>query len=462
MKKQLKSLLGLLLALAMCLPLVACGGETKDPAKPDNVDKPNNVESPDDSTDAPEGGEPAEGGLIEGFLDSIEGLPETLENNEISIVYWYNQNQYEYDVSKNPNVYDPILEAIPYFEEKYGGKVNYTYADWNDMLETVIAQQKAGSAPDLFEVYDSNMYSVVLSGVAQPLTNYVSDADYSFYDVEKSLFSWKGEPYAIPLKPYVRLIMFNRDLFDLEGIDAPDVLFQNGEWNWETFRTVCKSMYKQQNGVTLQSSYGGWQESMLYFMYANGSSMLKIDTETGTVVPNLEDEKAKSAINLLVEVRDTLNWNNALDYFDQGIEAMVCGKEFDASILTLPFEVGVVPFPYGDDFEGRNVVVYPQGMAVPTGAKNPEGAVAFMRIVNELQKVLGDKREAARIGQANYDMIYADDVKFVYAYDKCLPDADRLIATMTNYITDGVPAATSVANVLPDLISQIEKMYGQQ
>ena len=33
---------------------------------------------------------------------------------------------------------------------------------------------------------------------------------------------------------------------------------------------------------------------------------------------------------------------------------------------------------------------------------------------------------------------------------------------MTNYITDGVPAATSVANVLPDLVSQIEKMYGQQ
>lgn len=120
----------------------------------------------------------------------------------------------------------------------------------------------------------------------------------------------------------------------------------------------------------------------------------------------------------------------------------------------------MVPFPTGDDYEGKNLVVYPQAMAVPAGAKNPEGAVAFMRVVNELQKEVGDQKEANRIGQENYDMIYADDVKLVYAYDKCLNDINTTIATIVNYINDGVPAATIDANMEPEIQSQINLMLG--
>lgn len=85
---------------------------------------------------------------------------------------------------------------------------------------------EGGDAPDLFEVYDENMYNVILSGVVSPLDDLTTDADYSYYDVDKSLFSWKGSVYAIPLKPYTFYIMFNRELFELEGLKAPDELFR--------------------------------------------------------------------------------------------------------------------------------------------------------------------------------------------------------------------------------------------
>ncbi len=447
--KNLKTVLSLILALALMLCMAAC--QPSQPQTPSGTGDQGPEQTDPQQTD------PSKDTFLES-LKGLEGLPETLANGNINIVYWYNPDQYAYDISKNPDVYDPILAAIPYFEEKYGGKVTITYAPWGEMLQTVTSMQNGKDAPDLFEVYDSTMYSVILSKVCQPLDDYTTDLYYSYYDVDKSLFSWKGSVYAIPLKPYVRTIMFNRDIFELEGLDTPDKLFTEGKWNWSTFREVCNTLTIESNGTTLQSGYGGWQESFLYFLYANGTTMLDMDTATGTVKPNLKNEKAINAINYLVELRKTLNFQNALDYFDEGIEAMVCGKEI-ADTVTLPFEVGMVPFPSGDDYEGKNVVVYPQGMAVPTGAKNPEGAVAFMRIVSELQRAVGDQKEANRIGQECYDLIYADDVKFVYAYDKCLPNADHLIATITNYIIDGVPANTIVDNVMPELEAQIKTMY---
>lgn len=456
MKRRMKKLCSLLTAGVLCLGLTACGGDNSAAPDPSGSKSEASGSVQEGDTDTSNSG--GEGGSLD-FLADAQGLAESLENPDISIVYWYNPDQYSYDTSKNENVYDPVLEAIPYFEEKYGGKVNIIYSAWGEMLETVLALQKAGDSPDLFEVFDESMYSVILSGVASPLDEITTDADYGYYDVDKDLFSWKGSVYGIPLKPYAFYIMFNRDLFDLEGLQAPDEMFAEGNWNWSTFREACKALTKSVDGEITQVGYGSYEDTILSFMYANGGSMLKIDTQTGSVVPNLNSLESQNTLNYLIELKDSFVYGNDMwGWFDNGTMAMIRGHEYP---VDFPFEVGMVPFPTGDDYEGKNLVVYPQAMAVPTGAKNPEGAVAFMRIVNELQKEVGDKKEANRIGQENYDMIYADDVKMVYAYDKGLDDVGTIVATIVNYIRDGVPAATINANMETEIQSQINLMYGE-
>ena len=49
----------------------------------------------------------------------------------------------------------------------------------------------------------------------------------------------------------------------------------------------------------------------------------------------------------------------------------------------------------------------------------------------------------------------------VYAYDKCLNDIGTVVATIVNYIREGVPAATIAANVAPVIQSEIELLYGE-
>jgi len=384
-------------------------------------------------------------------------LPDTLANPNISVVYWYNKDQYAYDTKKNEYVYDCILEAVPDFEAKYGGKVNVIYAAWDDMLETVIALQNAGDAPDLFEVYDRNMYNVIFSSIAQPLTNYVSDADYSYWDVDRDLFSWKNVPYAIPIKPYTNYIMFNKDLFDWEGLTYPDELFRQGKWNFEEFEKAVKALTKITDGEASQLGFGSWDDVINSFMYANGSTLYDTDTVNGKATSSLSSNAIINTINFLSRCKDYFIYGyDMFGWWDNGALGMIRGKEFP---VDHPFDVGMVPFPAGPDSTGKNLVVFPQAFAVPTGAKNPEGAVAFMRMVNDRQLEKGDVKEAMRIGQDNYDMIYASDVKLVYGYDKALDNIDEIIATIINYINDGVPAATIAANVEPLLNVGIELIF---
>jgi ABC-type glycerol-3-phosphate transport system substrate-binding protein len=387
-------------------------------------------------------------------------IPESLDNPDISIVYWYNPDQYAYDTKKNENVYDPVLEAIPEFEERYGGTVNVIYAAWDDMLETVIALQNAGDAPDLFEVYDRNMYNVVLSNIAQPIDEFVTDKDYGFWDVERKLFTWERKTYAIPLKPYTNYIMFNRDLFALEGLTPPDELYAAGKWTFDEFEKAIKALTKTVDGETVQVGFGSWDEVITQFMLANGTALLDVNQDEGKVKSLLTDPKVQNTLTYLTKWKDCIVYGyDMFGWWDNGKMGMIRGKEFP---VDHPFEVGMVPFPTGPDAEGKKLVVYPQGMAVPVGAKNPEGAVAFMRIVSETQVKVGNQKDANRIGQDNYDMIYAEDVKSVYAYDKNLDDIDHIVGTIINYMGDDVPPATIAANMDPVINASIELIFGPQ
>ncbi len=391
------------------------------------------------------------------------GLPESLDNPNISIVYWYNPDQYEQDTAADGNVYDPILEAIPDFEAKYGGKVEIIYTEWGKMLEETINRQNSGSAPDLIEVYDRIMHNVIFNKVVQPVDDYVTDADFSYYKVDRSLFSWKDKTYAIPIKPYLKYIMFNKDLFDLEGLTHPDELFREGKWNWEEFEKAGKALLKRTDGEISQFGFAGWSEIITQFMVANGSGIIDVDTKNGTATSALKTPAVQNTITKFGEWLAEPNGfihidegNSMFGWWDNNALGMICGKEFPNNN---PFDVGMVPLPAGPDMEGKNVFVYPQAFAVPAGAKNPQGATVFMRMVNDKQKEVGDAKEAARYGQENYDMIYADDVNYVYAYDKATANIDEMIASIINYAATGTPAATIAETLEPSINSGIELVY---
>jgi multiple sugar transport system substrate-binding protein len=389
---------------------------------------------------------------------------ETLENPDITIVYWMSMKSYESQVARDSNVYDPILDAVKPFEEKYGGSVTIKAVGWNDMLSTMTQMQNAGTAPDLVEVYDRTFHSVVLNNFVQPIDEYVTDADFSFYDISRDLVSWKGQTYAIPIKPYLYYIMFNRDMFEMEGLTAPDELFRQGLWDFDHFEEVSKALTRRVDGELVQYAFTSWSETIDAFIISNGGGIVKVDSAAGKVYSALSDPKTQNALTQISRWVDATNGFmvvSDIDYysFDNNICAMIRGKDFP---VDLPFEVGMVPIPSGPDAPPKTIYLYPQAFAIPVGAANPEGAAAFMYLVNQRQKEVGDQKEANRIGQENYDMIYAEDVNFVYSYDKGIDNFDYIHSSIINYMSDGMPAATIAETMESELQAAIEKVFGAQ
>lgn len=461
---KLKKLAALLLAAAMVVSMmVSCTSERTPQTTGDS-----STASTESTASADDSGSGDDSGSAEGVTVG-EGLPDTLENPDISIVYWYGKNAYKQAQAANPNEYDPIWEAVAPYEEKYGGTVNIIETDWNSMAQKVVELQNAGQAPDLMEIYDAVFHTLAISGSLLPLTDYVSEADYVFYDAElQDLMSWEGVPYAIPIKPYWPFILFNRDMLDIEGQPMPDELFKNGEWTFEKFAEIVNAVTKVQDGAVVQFGFGSWNvDGLSRFLISNDTSFMNVDQATGTVTSGFTDQKLIDTLDWMRTwaANPTSSWiqgNDAMfDAFEGGSLAMIDGVGYPAE-GTYSFNWGYVPYPTGPDSPYKAAIAtMPQGFAVPAGSKNPEAAVAFMRISNQMQVTVGDDRLALTLGQDVFDMLYNNpDAKLVWAYDKSTTNINQIVVTAINMMVDDTPAATIAETIDPQLQADIDAIFG--
>ncbi len=203
---------------------------------------------------------------------------------------------------------------------------------------------------------------------------------------------------------------------------------------------------------------------------ANHGTLLNIDQANKKVTSGLKNPETLEAMTYLGEMMSNANpmWlledSEMFGYFDNNALGMIVGKEIQDA-RELPFEVGMVPYPAGPSGSTDEVYVYSQSWAVPTGAKNPEGAIAYIRMINDIQKAQGDEKERARYGQAPdgsdmYDLIYNGHT-LITRYDKGLAGIFEVIATINNYLSDGIPASTVAERVEPQLTAEIEKTFGK-
>ncbi len=396
---------------------------------------------------------------------------ETLANPNLRIVYFMSYNGYLNSKMKNPNVYEPSLEAKEAFEQKYGGTVEIIAVPWDQMMQKCIDMQQAGDAPDLILLYESNFHPSILQGIVTNLDEYVTDEDFAFYPLDKTNYMWKNSHYGIPIKPYLKHITFNRTMFDYEGLTAPDELYRNGEWSFDKFLELGRQLTMDTDGDGEVDTYGfsGYGDTFSHLVVMNHGRLINIDQESGTASSGLKNPETVEAISKISDMVAHTNgmWltddQEMFGYFDSNALAMIVGKEIhDAK--ELPFEVGMVPYPYGPSGSKDDVYTYSQCWAVPTGSKNPEAAVAYVRMINEMQKEVGDQRERERYGQDPegnyyYDMIYAPEHKLITVYDKGVGNIFTVMATIMNYMTDGVPASTIVERVDPELVSDVAKTF---
>lgn len=462
MKGKLFLLVALLVAGALLL--AGCGGngdggDTRAPA-PTNGGGTTQPAQP-----------PADAGsefVAEAGIPSI--VPDTLDNPHLHIIYWRGERAYQTARAINPHIWDPVWETVALFEERFGGTVTVEFANWNDMVQRMTELQSANAAPDLVMVYDRVMHNMIFQGSLMPLTDLVMDEDFEFWGVGRDLMSWRGVPYAIPWKPYLTSMMFNRDLLELHGQPMPDELFLAGEWTFEAFADIVRATTQYVDGNPVTLGFGSWAgEGLSRFLVANGAAFIDVDTPTGTVTSGFENQ-------ILI---DTLDWirswgggaqsgwvtgDDMWGWFGAGGLAFIDGHEYGTVNAELPFAVGMVPYPRGPHSPvDVPIVVMPQGMGVPHGAQNPEGAIAFMRMLNENWRDVGQRYTFNLIGEYNFNMIYNNpNAQMVYAFDKSTRNVDHIFGSAINMLGDNTPGSTIAETLNPELVADIALVFGGQ
>lgn len=391
---------------------------------------------------------------------------ETLDDPNVSFIYWRTRESIDTDLGRDV-YFDRFESAIPVFEEKYGGNFEVIYSEWNAMLETMLAMQNAGDAPDLFVLSDQTFLSTSLRGIVQPVDSYVAPGDMEFWAGIDKVFYMNGQNYAIPVRPYAKHILFNIDMFEAAGMETPDVLYDRGEWTYDKFEEVALEFTMDTNGdgEIDQFGFGNTGDWFVQVLACNGTSLLSFE-EDG-IKYNLDNPKAIQALEYYARWTDPETGfmapfdDSFWGLFDAGQMAMDVGHEifwYGGN----GFEVGAVPLPIGPGNEEGKIFSYPQGLAIPTGSDNPQGAAAYAYLVNVTTQELSPTMERQLIEtedkpwrEGTYDRLYTD---VIYTFDMSTGIADGwgLFGRIAEDLVAGLPAASVVEKYKPEVESLIE------
>lgn len=157
----------------------------------------------------------------------------------------------DYDLNAQVGQERPTPVAL--FEDLYGGKIRFVQTSLKNKYNTLSAMILAGDEVDMFEYEEGEFPKGVLSQQFQALDPYFRSMGMN-YDIWENMediiesLEYKGEHYVIPYSFSNPVVMtYSRKLIRDYGLDDPYELYQNDQWNWDTFMNIAES-YRSKTG----------------------------------------------------------------------------------------------------------------------------------------------------------------------------------------------------------------------
>lgn len=263
-------------------------------------------------------------------------------------------------------------------------------------LQSAIA---AGDPPDIF--YQVGTYpSIISAGCVQPIEEYIPANQKYLSQQSLDQATWVGHIYSLFVSEGAgcSYIGFNPDLF--AGHKTPAQYFNEGNWTWDTFRTVAKEMTG--NGV-----YGVYTRNFAFF----GSKYLVNIAKDGKLSSALNSSYTRAYLDWYYKLynEDKVFTTNSTDTYAMWIATRDAEPIYDANGRPNKYKqkntyCEIVPFPAQP---GTNEYVshsYQYSFMVPVGVKNPAMSVSaalsmcsgWASYVNSYDKAYSDYERRVR------------------------------------------------------------------
>ncbi len=256
--------------------------------------------------------------------------------------------------TSNPDQIALLQSFVDEFAAKEGIEIesefeSIEFGEYNTKLSLEL---QGSQAPDVFWVLETSAPAFIASGLLAPLDEAL--AEYNPEDFSaKAMELWvlDGTTYAVPFSTSPFFMLYNADLFAAAGIDTPDKLAAEGNWNWDTFREASKAI-KDATGVWgYQTVDGaGYDARVLHnlcpIIRSYGGDAW---TSDGQILINTpESVEAVQLFHDMVYVDGSVVPPGDQSDFFSGAAAMTAAQVSRVSKLTdVDFAWGVAPMPAG-------------------------------------------------------------------------------------------------------------------
>ncbi len=439
MKKLAKQTLFGLLALALTLSLVACGGDgdaTVTTTVGDTVtttiadqdgdtvtttatssDKSSKTKKTSKTTAGKTTKKPSGNSKTLSWAEVKAKMPANLKGSSVVFFNWNELNSIT-DAQK----------AVNAFTKETGITLDYQVGNYQTYVTEVAAKQAAKAAPDIIRMKDLNP---ALLAMLQPLSNTGYDFSDGAWDEDvMSRYSYKGTVYATNMTDTVmqqpNVLLYNKKLLSKYGLDDMDpyMLWKKGQWDYDKFVEVCEAFHEEAGDTYTAYSFFKSQE----FAQVQGADFV-IYTENG-FKNAVTDPKLTDGIRKMITMKeDGLVSENA--YLRQSFEAGTTLFFHDAIIgarkthfyftgLKGDGSLGIVPFPGVKGQTYHQLFAELEAYAVPTGAKNPTAVPYFLRYWLDAENY-------------NVDQFFCNKTA-LEVYNYCMKQENRLMTYNYGYV----------------------------
>ena len=351
--------------------------------------------------------------------DPFANIPERLRGTTVKFATWGDESG---------EAYRKVFRA---FTKKTGIKVQIIEYPQNSYLESVAASVANKSAPDV--VVASTFPHVATT--LQPLNNIIDLSD-DFWDKRSVKYGTvNGKSYLVnswkSCWQGVQVTFYNKAIFENNGLTSPEDYYKAGKWTYENLEKCAKEVAALGNGIK------GVEPRPHFLSMQMGKPVFKYDAGT-----NMYSGNIKSTVEAYQWFNSLTASGAALNYEDWGIFASgklgiilsdLYGAKFNGYFKDMKdSELRMIPLPSSINGKPLEQAVTNglRAYGIAKGAKNPEGAVYFLRYFLDYDYY---KQAGAKIFKNdNLEKAYFDTIIPIYKNAK-------------NYVIDPIGDLTSQA-----------------
>lgn len=330
---------------------------------------------------------------------------------------------------------NPVVEE---FQKQYPDvEVEFINAGWDTWEEKVLSAYKSGDPIDLINDGANNNPKFALKGITQPLESYINMGNSNLHkNTMDEVFHYNDHYYVAVSETNVAVIFYNKNIFENEGADDPMELYKKGEWNWDNFTRIAKSL------TNTKEKRWGYATNYPYLFYGmNATSMLTLDDQSKYQL-NIDAPAMRQSLEMVQDAYYTSKWagydGDPWSTFYKGSVAMLGDFQWvDAQILNArefglaDFEYGVVPMPTGpNNTEGVSPLTA-AGWAIGAGSDCPAHTGKLIDMLVDGQAAYIEKTNA--ILEADHVALYkklAENPFCTNSYDSAVGGAYEICAAV--------------------------------